>query len=123
MVTARGDTERFPHIEFREVEGNLEAYLSGSGLAIWEIAWLSRSYGRDAQTIADNHTVVGPELIEEGLQYAAEHADEISVERAEEARRRAQEKLAGTLTTAEETEFQNALAMAEARLRLARMRR
>jgi F-type H+-transporting ATPase subunit epsilon len=53
----------------------------------------------------------------------AEHADEISVEKAEEARRRAQEKLAGTLTTAEETEFQNALAMAEARLRLARMRR
>ena len=53
----------------------------------------------------------------------AEHAEEISVEKAEEARRRAQEKLAGTLTTAEETEFQNALAMAEARLRLARMRR
>lgn len=53
----------------------------------------------------------------------AEKADEISVEKAEEARRRAQERLAGTLTTAEETEFQNALAMAEARLRLARMRR
>jgi F-type H+-transporting ATPase subunit epsilon len=53
----------------------------------------------------------------------AEHADEISVERAEEARRRAQERLAGTLTTAEESEFQNALAVAEARLRLARMRR
>ena len=53
----------------------------------------------------------------------AEHADEISIEKAEEARRRAQERLAGTLTTAEELEFQNALAMAEARLRLARMRR
>jgi F-type H+-transporting ATPase subunit epsilon len=53
----------------------------------------------------------------------AENADEISVERAEDARRRAQEKLAGTLTTAEESEFQNALAVAEARLRLARMRR
>ncbi|HAC45755.1 MAG TPA: ATP synthase F1 subunit epsilon, partial [Chloroflexi bacterium] len=53
----------------------------------------------------------------------AEHADEISVERAEEARRRAQEKLAGTLTSAEEIEFQNALATAEARLRLARARR
>ena len=53
----------------------------------------------------------------------AEHAGEISIERAEEARRRAQEKLAGTLTTAEETEFQNALAVADARLRLARMRR
>jgi F-type H+-transporting ATPase subunit epsilon len=53
----------------------------------------------------------------------AEHADEISIEKAEEARRRAQERLAGTLTTAEESEFQLALAMAEARLRLARMRR
>ena len=53
----------------------------------------------------------------------AEHADEISVERAEEARRRAQERLQGTLTQAEEVEFQNALAMAEARLRLARTRR
>jgi F-type H+-transporting ATPase subunit epsilon len=53
----------------------------------------------------------------------AEHADEISIERAEEARRRAQEKLAGTVTADEEVEFQTALAMAEARLRLARMRR
>ena len=53
----------------------------------------------------------------------AEHASEISIERAEEARKRAQEKLAGTLTTVEEIEFQQALAMAEARLRLARMRR
>jgi len=53
----------------------------------------------------------------------AEHAEEISVDAAEEARRRAKEKLAGTLTSAEETEFQNALAMAEARLRLARARR
>ncbi len=53
----------------------------------------------------------------------AEHADEISVERAEEARRRAHERLAGTLTASEEIEFQTALAMAEARLRLARMRR
>lgn len=53
----------------------------------------------------------------------AEHADEISVERAEEARRRAQERLAGTVSAAEEIEFQTALAMAEARLRLARARR
>src|SRR3982075_86112 len=53
----------------------------------------------------------------------AEHAEEISVERAEEARRRAQERLAGTLTTAEEVEFQNALAVGEARLGPARVRR
>ncbi len=53
----------------------------------------------------------------------AEHAEEISVERAEEARRRAQERLAGTITADEEIEFRNALAQAEARLRLARARR
>jgi F-type H+-transporting ATPase subunit epsilon len=53
----------------------------------------------------------------------AEHAEEISIERAEAARKRAQEKLAGTLTTAEEIEFQQALATAEARLQLARLRR
>ena len=53
----------------------------------------------------------------------AEDAEEISIERAEAARKRAQEKLAGTLTTAEEVEFQQALAVAEARLQLARMRR
>ena len=53
----------------------------------------------------------------------AEHADEISVERAEEARRRAEQELQGQHTAAEEIEFQNALAMAEARLRLARARR
>ena len=53
----------------------------------------------------------------------AEHADEISVERAEEARRRAQERLAGTVSSSEEVECRNALAIAEARLRLARARR
>lgn len=53
----------------------------------------------------------------------AEHVDEISVEHAEEARRRAQERLQGTVTEGEEIEFRNALAVAEARLRLARARR
>jgi hypothetical protein len=80
MVTAKDNREHFPHIRFREVEGRSEPYLDDSGLAIWEIAWLSRSYGGDARAIAANHTVVGPELIEEGLRYAAEHAEEIEAE-------------------------------------------
>ena len=53
----------------------------------------------------------------------AEHADDISIEQAEAARKRAQERLAGTLSTAEEVEFNQELAVAEARLRLARSRR
>ncbi|MDQ6742385.1 MAG: ATP synthase F1 subunit epsilon [Candidatus Dormibacteraeota bacterium] len=51
----------------------------------------------------------------------AERAEEISEEAAEEARRRAQERLAAqALTPAEEREMENVLAIAEARLRLAR---
>src|SRR5467141_697521 len=45
----------------------------------------------------------------------AEHVDEISIEQAEAARKRAQERLAGTLTSDEEIEFNQALATAEAR--------
>src|SRR5207247_3194020 len=41
----------------------------------------------------------------------AEHADEISVQQAEEARRRAQEELAGTLKASAEDEFVRALAV------------
>lgn len=50
----------------------------------------------------------------------AERGDEISEEAAEEARRRAQERLAGQLTPAEESEMQSILALAEERLRFAR---
>ena len=53
----------------------------------------------------------------------AERADEISVQAAEEARRHAQERLAGQLSAQEESEMQQLLEMAEARLRLARIRR
>jgi F-type H+-transporting ATPase subunit epsilon len=53
----------------------------------------------------------------------AERAEEISEEAAEEARRRAQERLAGQLSQAEEKEMVLLLEQAEARLRLARIRR
>ena len=54
----------------------------------------------------------------------AERADEISEEAAEEARQRAQERLsAGELTPEEQREMESVLAIAEARLRLARQLR
>jgi F-type H+-transporting ATPase subunit epsilon len=53
----------------------------------------------------------------------AERAEEISEEAAEEARRRAQERLAGQLSEEEAAQMTVALEMAEARLRLARLRR
>jgi F-type H+-transporting ATPase subunit epsilon len=53
----------------------------------------------------------------------AERAEEISVEAADEARERAQERLAGELTPQERAEMELVLETAEARLRLARARR
>jgi F-type H+-transporting ATPase subunit epsilon len=85
---------------------------------------IQETYGGDEQVlfVGGGFLEVLPERVTV-LADVAEHAEEISVERAEEARRRAQERLAGTVTAAEEVEFQNALAVAEARLRLARSRR
>jgi len=53
----------------------------------------------------------------------AERAEEISEESAEEARQRAQERLAGELSPQEEAQMAQILEVAEARLRLARVRR
>ncbi|HVH61992.1 MAG TPA: ATP synthase F1 subunit epsilon [Candidatus Dormibacteraeota bacterium] len=85
---------------------------------------IQETYGGEEQVlfVGGGFLEVLPERVTV-LADVAEHAADISIEQAEEARRRAQEKLAGTLSAAEEVEFQNALAMAEARLRLARTRR
>ena len=52
----------------------------------------------------------------------AERAEDISVEGAEAARRQAEERLAGELTPEEQAQMETILAIAEARLRLARIR-
>jgi F-type H+-transporting ATPase subunit epsilon len=53
----------------------------------------------------------------------AERAEDISEKAAEEARQRARERLAGDIAPSEQAEMELVLAMAEARLRLARIRR
>jgi len=53
----------------------------------------------------------------------AERAEDISEESAEEARRSARERLSGQLGAGEQAELTQMLEMAEARLRLARIRR
>jgi F-type H+-transporting ATPase subunit epsilon len=53
----------------------------------------------------------------------AERAEDISEEAAEEARKRAQDALAGDLSPLEQAQMTGVLEMAEARLRLSRVRR
>jgi hypothetical protein len=70
---------QFPHIKVRLVEGQPEPYILDTGLAVWEVAWLARSYEGDAEAIA-RHTAADRDLIEEGLRYAAEHPGEIDAQ-------------------------------------------
>lgn len=70
---------QFPHVAFRIVNGASEAYVPDTGLAIWEIAWLARSYGGDAEAIA-RHTNADPDLVRAGLGYAASHSAETDAE-------------------------------------------
>ncbi len=79
MTTARDTTEEFPHITFRDVAGRREAYVSDTGLAVWEIALLARGYDGDAAEIA-RETFTDRDLIEEGLCYVAKHHAETDAE-------------------------------------------
>lgn len=72
MVQAKDERELFPHVSFREVAGTPEAYILGTGLAIWEVALLGEGYGNDAEAIA-RHTLADCALIQEGLRYASQH--------------------------------------------------
>jgi hypothetical protein len=94
MVLARDELTRFPHVAIRDAEGVEEVYVRDSGLAIWEIAWLGRMYDGNAVEIAANHAAAAPELIEEGLRYAAEHLSEIETEIARHTERPLEELLA-----------------------------
>src|SRR5437764_5197860 len=82
---------------------------------------IQETFGADEQLlfVGGGFLEVLPERVTV-LADVAEHAEEIWVASAEVARRRAQEKLAGSLPPAQEPEFDDALAGAEARRRPAR---
>jgi len=79
MVRATDMHDGSPRIEMRQARDGPEAYLPGTGLAVWEIAWIAGFYDRDIDaTMA--HLGQSREVIEEGLRYADEHAAEIEAE-------------------------------------------
>src|SRR5437660_11858644 len=82
---------------------------------------IQETFGADEQLlfVGGGFLEVLPERVTV-LADVAEHAEEISVASAEDARRRDQEKLAGTLSAADANEVHNALARPEARLGRAR---
>jgi hypothetical protein len=79
MTSATQQPNPYPHIRFRNVDGSPEAHVLETGLAVWEVAWLARFYGGNAEAIA-RQTLSAPDLIAEGLRYAAQYAVEVDAE-------------------------------------------
>ena len=65
-------------IAFKTTETK-EAYLPGTGLAVWEIAWVAEAYDGDVEKTAE-HLSIDCDLVKEALDYAVEHREEIGVQ-------------------------------------------
>jgi uncharacterized protein (DUF433 family) len=68
----------YPHVAIRELNGLTEACIPGTGLAVWELAWIARLHD-DVGATAE-HLGQSRELIEEALRYARDHSAETDEE-------------------------------------------
>lgn len=65
-----------PLIEFRDSLHGRQAYVKGSSLAVWEVAWLARHAGSDARELAA-YLEWPEEKVAAALAYAEEYPEEI----------------------------------------------
>ncbi len=68
----------YAHIVFRDSAAGRQPYLAGTGLAVWEVAWLAQAYDGDVAQVAE-HLEISPILIQAALNYAADFAAEIAI--------------------------------------------
>ncbi len=66
----------FAFIEFRDSPVGRQAYLQGTRLAVWQVEWLARDYGRDLTKMAENLGIPS-ERFAAALNYAAAYPAEI----------------------------------------------
>jgi uncharacterized protein (DUF433 family) len=66
----------FAHIDFRNSPAGRQAYLQGSGLAVWEVVWLARYYQMDADETA-RHLDCPAYRVQAALDYATAFPEEI----------------------------------------------
>ncbi len=67
----------FAFIEFRDSPVGRQAYVSGSSLAVWEVAMVARSYGGDVARVAE-HLGWPAVKVQAALQYVAAYPQEIA---------------------------------------------
>lgn len=65
-----------PQIDFRDSMAGRQAYVKGSGLAVWEVAMVAREYGGDAEKVAA-HLCWRLERVQDALNYARDYNEEI----------------------------------------------
>jgi uncharacterized protein (DUF433 family) len=66
----------YPHIRIRTAAERDEPFVQGTGLAVWEIVWISRAYGGNSEKTRQ-HLDIDSELIDEALNYASVYPKEI----------------------------------------------
>jgi hypothetical protein len=66
----------FAHIDFRNSAAGRQAYVPGTGLAVWEVVWLARHYQLDVGETA-RHLQCPAYRVQAGLDYAAAFPEEI----------------------------------------------
>jgi uncharacterized protein (DUF433 family) len=70
-------TNRFPHIEFRSINGERVACLKGR-LEVWQVAMVARGYESDITHTAD-HLNLKPEQVRAALDYYGAYPQEIDI--------------------------------------------
>jgi hypothetical protein len=68
--------DEFGFIDFRDSAVGRQAYIQGSGLAVWEVVWIARGYRNNVAKTA-KHLVMSPLKVQAALNYAAAFPKEI----------------------------------------------
>lgn len=66
----------FAHIDFRDSPAGRQAYVQGSGLAVWEVVMVAQGYGMDADKTAE-HLLWPQPRVQAALLYAQAFPEEI----------------------------------------------
>lgn len=66
----------FAFIQFRDSIVGRQAYVQGTGLAVWEVVFVARAYGMDVARAAE-HLEWPENKVQAALNYAAAYPDEI----------------------------------------------
>lgn len=74
----------FGHIVFRDSPAGRQAYLQGSGLAVWEVMEVARHYGMDAKKTG-RHLQWPADRVSAALNYAEAFPEEIEMARQDNA--------------------------------------